>query len=320
MSVANAPVPGIDIDLDDNTVALPPAAGQQRKKRGKRKPARPDLTGRRSRPLTQGRLRTLLAYDPTSEAFTYLRDHHGGRAGDRAGARIMIDGREYAAKRLAALYMTGRWPPPEARVRRKPRVLLSAERLREVLTYDPKTGHMTWRVDRPRRPAGSEAGTPNGAGYMCVSVDGERYRRSRLAFLYMTGRWPVPECDHRNGIVDDDSWGNLREATVSQNRFNRSVSKRSANSCRALGVSLLRNGKYQAAIRENGKTCVLGRFDTEREASAAYEAAAERLHGEFAVSQRGGESDDYVSTAIQRKLGELVMAEIAAEAEAGEAA
>jgi hypothetical protein len=68
--------------------------------------------------VSQDRLRSLLDYDPESGQFTW-KVSRGRRAkpGTVAGAtdthghcQIRVDGRSYAAHRLAFLYMTGGWP------------------------------------------------------------------------------------------------------------------------------------------------------------------------------------------------------------------
>lgn len=37
----------------------------------------------------------------------------------------------------------------------------------------------------------------------------------------MTGKWPKEQVDHINRIRDDDRWENLREASCSENNFNK---------------------------------------------------------------------------------------------------
>src|SRR5215472_4648437 len=74
---------------------------------------------------------------------------------------------------------------------------LTVERLREVLDYDPETGHFTHNR-RPERNAkdktwntrygGKRAGylhTPS--GYWIICIDDVKYKAHRLAHLYMTG-------------------------------------------------------------------------------------------------------------------------------------
>jgi hypothetical protein len=74
---------------------------------------------------------------------------------------------------------------------------------------------------------------------------------------------------------------NLRPATKSQNAANRG--KTCNNTSGFKGVWWRRRyRKWQATIGVNGKRFYLGMFDTPEAAHAAYAAAAQRLHGEFA--------------------------------------
>jgi hypothetical protein len=98
---------------------------------------------------------------------------------------------------------------------------LIAERLREVLNYDQHTGVFTWRVSPSNNVrVGARAGNVDTQGYRLISVDAKLYRANRLAWLYMTGEWPLTPLDHINCVRDDERWANLRPATVRQNNAN----------------------------------------------------------------------------------------------------
>jgi hypothetical protein len=74
--------------------------------------------------------------------------------------------------------------------------MLTVTRLREVLHYDPITGIFTWLVSLSNH-VGKVAGSLDGTGRVRIRVDGREYGAHRLAWLYMTGNWPVNEIDHR---------------------------------------------------------------------------------------------------------------------------
>ncbi len=159
---------------------------------------------------------------------------------------------------------------------------LEAERLRELLHYDPETGVFTWRVHRGfKAQPGKIAGKVDKRGYRLITVDCKSYWAHRLAWLYMTGAWPKDGVDHRDLVKDNNSWGNLRQATASQNQANRRCRCDSRSGLK--GVTWHpQSGKWRAYIRHDGRFHHLGLFDAPETAHAAYLAAAEKQHGEFA--------------------------------------
>ena len=163
---------------------------------------------------------------------------------------------------------------------------LTAQRVREVLDYDPKSGLFTWRVRKARRvQIGDIAGSINKIhNRRMIKLDGVKYRASRLAWLWMTEEWPPKgyEVDHKDGNSLNDRWRNLRLATHSQNICN--ARRRSDNSLGFKGVTRHRN-KFRAYISRNGQQIVLGSFDTPELAHRAYKWAARRHYGEFARTE-----------------------------------
>lgn len=164
---------------------------------------------------------------------------------------------------------------------------LTAERLRELLHYDPLTGVFTRRQDAMgghRREqvvfhAGSAVGWLGSNGYCYITVGGRTSKKMlahRLAWLYMTGEWPPQEIDHLNGQRADNRWANLRDSTRAMNVQN----KRHAESRSISGVLGAHwNGRnWYSRIGASGRTTHLGTFPTPEEAHAAYITAKRKYH------------------------------------------
>lgn len=158
--------------------------------------------------------------------------------------------------------------------------LLTAARLRELLHYNPETGAFVNRVRRGRIAAGTPAGSPHCCGYIQIQVDGYNYLAHRLAWLWMTGKWPADGIDHRDLNRSNNRWDNLRPGNRSQNNTNCRAHRDSKSGIK--GVRQHRTGRWEARVCANRVTIYLGLFDTPEEASAAYFAKARELHGEYA--------------------------------------
>lgn len=158
------------------------------------------------------------------------------------------------------------------------RELISAVRLRQLLGYDEHTGVFVWRAQKGRKNAGDIAGWRRGGdGYIQIGIDGNLYYAHQLAWLYMTGTFPVDQIDHRNGISDDNRFSNLRECTTAQNNQNLGIRK--SNTSGATGVTWDKaREKWRAQIRINGKVTGLGRFETFEQAREAHREAKARAH------------------------------------------
>jgi HNH endonuclease len=157
--------------------------------------------------------------------------------------------------------------------------IVTAERLRELLNYDPETGVFTWRLADGRLVTGGDvAGTRHSRGYIVISVGGRRYFAHRLAWLYVTGAWPTHHIDHVNGVAHDNRIANLREATPAQNTRNGKLHRDNKSGLK--GVSRAGN-HWRATIGIGRRTVHLGCFKTPEAAHAAYCVAARKHHGEF---------------------------------------
>jgi hypothetical protein len=158
---------------------------------------------------------------------------------------------------------------------------LTAAEVRRLLRYEPDTGTFFWRVDTRNTAAGDIAGSRQSRGYWHIKINRHLYMAHRLAWLYVTGEWPVGHIDHINGNRSDNRFANLRIATNSENAWNSRI--RVNNACGYKGVHYKRRlNKFVAQNNVSGRVHHLGVFKTAAEAHAAYRKAAEEHFGEFA--------------------------------------
>lgn len=146
-------------------------------------------------------------------------------------------------------------------------------RLRELFSYCPESGQLLrLKSASPNARKGDPAGSPHNAGYLQVQVDGQKWLVHRLAWALQTGEDPGEmEIDHRDGNRSNNAWSNLRLATPSQNRANRSVR------------GFHRRGNRFFVVHQHK---YVGLFETELEARHAYEKACEERSGEYAGHRR----------------------------------
>lgn len=155
--------------------------------------------------------------------------------------------------------------------------ILTAERLRAVVDYDPETGHFTRTLDNGQRS--SARSWKNRAGYIYMKIDGRLYSAHRLAWFYSNGDWPSKWVDHVDGDKSNNSLSNLRESTVSENQQNQRRSHVDGES-RFLGVSRVKfTNRWMAKICIDRRQHYLGTFDSREEAHIAYLEAKRQLHG-----------------------------------------
>lgn len=166
--------------------------------------------------------------------------------------------------------------------------MLTQQRICEILDYDPATGNFTHLMSRGGVKAGDLAGgiqtQQDGRQYRQIRVGGKIFRAHRLAWFFVHGRWPVEHIDHIDGDGLNNRIDNLREATHSENLRNRGATTKNTSGFKGVSWHKARR-KWQAQIKTNGRKKHLGSFDTPEAAYAAYCAAAEDLHGDFAMVQ-----------------------------------
>ena len=155
--------------------------------------------------------------------------------------------------------------------------MITAEFLREWLDYDPTSGVFTWRKrPSPTAAEGSRAGTLMKIGYRQIKISRRKYPEHRLVWLWMTGRWPALQIDHKNGDPSDNRWENLRDVDQSTNLQNRFRAMKNSKTG-LLGV-VPQRGRFQAIIWVDGAHKYLGLFETAIQAHVVYMEAKRRFH------------------------------------------
>jgi hypothetical protein len=167
----------------------------------------------------------------------------------------------------------------------------TAATFRELLTYDPETGVLTWLWRERKwfsrdqdwrswntRYAGKPALAALGSrGYRNGELFHRKYRAHRVIWLYHYGEWPSGQIDHINHVRTDNSIANLRIVSNDENQRNCSHSKN--NTSGATGVHWDKSsGKWRAEIRAESRKIYLGLFIAFDDAVAARKAA-EMHHG-----------------------------------------
>ena len=176
---------------------------------------------------------------------------------------------------------------------------LTPAMLRRLLRYDARTGKLWWRwrtpdmfTDRGHSAAhqcakwnscfaGKEALTgQQPRGYKRGTVAGHVHYAHRVIWAMQTGKWPEHDIDHEDTDPSNNRWGNLREATPSQNGCNTGLRRNNTSGFK--GVHWNKHAKKWHAQIRGGKVRYLGLFNSAEEAHAAYCAAADKHHEEFA--------------------------------------
>lgn len=149
----------------------------------------------------------------------------------------------------------------------------------DLFRYEPETGALYYHKPPKKRDEYIRAGTINKQGWRNIKFNGRNYSAGWIVWLYHKGSFPKEEIDHINMQRWDDRIENLREATRSQNCMNR---VKGVNKYGFRGVK--RNHKrFSASLVKDQTSYYLGIFDTPEDAAVAYDIAAKKHFGEFAL-------------------------------------
>jgi hypothetical protein len=149
--------------------------------------------------------------------------------------------------------------------------------IKQVLSYCPTTGVFVWKERKTRQDLiGHVAGSTGSHGYLAVSVFNRKRLAHRLAWFYVTGKWPNAHIDHIDGNKGNNCFANLREVTRFENLQNmRQANKR--NKTRLLGVSA-HQGKWRVQIMTQGQRIRVSGFNTPEEAHQKYLLLKRKFH------------------------------------------
>jgi hypothetical protein len=136
-----------------------------------------------------------------------------------------------------------------------------------------------WRFGKKKRNSaetwfqlfGGARTNKDGYHYHRTEINKKQYITSRIIYKAFNLDWDITitkdnEIDHISRDSLDNNLSNLRVATTHEQALNRDFV------VNARGY-YFRNGKYEASIRNNGKSIHLGTFPTAEEASLAYQNA-----------------------------------------------
>ena len=159
--------------------------------------------------------------------------------------------------------------------------MITHQRLLEVVQYDKSTGIFTTKITRRGSPAKSIIGSIGKRGYLNVVIDYKYYSLHRLAWFYVTGKWPIDQIDHIDRNKCNNKWENLREATGSENSRNIGISSRNTSGIK--GVHWNESHKrWCAKVHLHSKRHHIGYFKNIEDAQKAVSKKRNELHGIFA--------------------------------------
>ena len=138
--------------------------------------------------------------------------------------------------------------------------ILTQNRLKELLSYNPDTGIFTWRHPTSNRvKVGDVCSCKDVKGYLVIRLFNKQYKAHQLAWLYTHGCF-VKELDHINRQPGDNRMANLRVATRSEQMHNAGMLKNNISGVK--GVCWHKaSGKWHVRIWFNGKCNSFGYFD-----------------------------------------------------------
>lgn len=103
-------------------------------------------------------------------------------------------------------------------------MILTQVRVKELFNYDTITGVLRWKISLSNRAkAGTKAGHKDvrkSNAYLQVRIEGRIWYAHVIIWVWMTGKMPVFEVDHKDRHGLNNVWDNLQDVTHRVNMLN----------------------------------------------------------------------------------------------------
>jgi len=156
--------------------------------------------------------------------------------------------------------------------------MLTQEIVNDLLKYED--GNLYWKKDVAKNvKTGSKAGCFDKFKYVLIKINKKIYKAHHIVWIIHHGYKPKM-IDHIDGNPSNNRIENLREATNSQNQWNKKVYKYSKSGIR--GVTWCKkNNKWKTGCKLDGKNYYFGMFENLLEAKEAVQKFQKSKFGEF---------------------------------------
>jgi len=150
-----------------------------------------------------------------------------------------------------------------------------------IEAFEYRDGELFWKIKPAMRvQIGDKAGRAGKERYERFRYKDKNLLVHRVIFLMHHQHTPK-EIDHINGNKLDNRIENLREATRSQNQYNKNMMSNNTSGYRGVSWNNQKN-KWAVRVKVNKKSYNFGFFDDLDVAGAVASEARAKLHGEFA--------------------------------------
>ena len=146
--------------------------------------------------------------------------------------------------------------------------------------FEYRNGELYWKNCLYKAYNGKKAGHIHRSGYWRLKINKESYQAHRVIFAMHNGYMPK-QIDHIDGNKSNNKIENLREATPSQNGWNRFLQKNNKSGIK--GITWRKDcNRWLAQVRVNYKIFYLGLFEDVEKAKIVLSEFRSKHHGNFA--------------------------------------